>query len=59
MKQSRGYVNSDPREKTIHLAEKLIRIRTALGLSQKGCDLHHFPPGLFGATVMARGFSDG
>ena len=27
-------MNSDPREKTIHLAEKLIRIRTALGLSQ-------------------------
>jgi hypothetical protein len=34
MKLSRGYMNSDPREKTIHLAEKLIRIRTALGLSQ-------------------------
>ena len=34
MKLSRGHMNSDPREKTIHLAEKLIRIRTALGLSQ-------------------------
>jgi len=34
MKLNRGYMNSDPREKTIHLAEKLIRIRTALGLSQ-------------------------
>ena len=27
-------MNSDPREKTSHLAEKLLRIRTALGLSQ-------------------------
>jgi transcriptional regulator with XRE-family HTH domain len=34
MKLSRGDMNSDPREKTSHLAEKLLRIRTALGLSQ-------------------------
>src|SRR5262245_45857216 len=27
-------MNSDPREKTIHLAGKLLRIRSALGLSQ-------------------------
>src|SRR6266511_3512585 len=34
MKLSRGDMNSDPREKTSHLADKLLRIRTALGLSQ-------------------------
>lgn len=28
-------MNSDPREKTRYLAEKLLRIRTALGLSQE------------------------